>query len=115
VLLYAIGYLLLLNPAWVLLRFVVRGIWGPEAAPRLGEGEKYGPMVERVLIAACVLNGYFYLVPMVLLPRRMTPIRVEGRGVGVLVRNSQHWGDTFLSSMLALIVGLLLRLTSLRG
>jgi hypothetical protein len=112
---YAIGYLLLLNPAWVVLRFFVRGIWGPEAAPRLGQGEKYGPMVERVLIAACVLSGHFYLAPLVLVPRRVTPVRVEGQGVGVLVRTTYHWGDTFLSATLALLVGLFLRVMNVSG
>lgn len=46
----AIGYLVLLNPAWVFFRFAVRGLWGSDAAPPLGRGEKYGPMVERVMI-----------------------------------------------------------------
>ena len=109
-LIYAIGYVLLLNPAWVLLRFIVRGVWGPNASPILGEGEKYGPMVERVLIATCVLTGRFYLVPLVLLPRRLAPIRVEGRGVGVLMRPTGHWAETALSVALAVAVGLALRM-----
>jgi hypothetical protein len=39
----AIGYTLLLNPAWVFLRLTVRGVWGSDAAPHLGGGAKYGP------------------------------------------------------------------------
>jgi hypothetical protein len=107
---YAIGYLLLLNPAWVFLRFIVRGVWGPEAAPHLGCGEKYGPMIERMLIASCVLVGYFHIVPLVLLPRRLVPFRVQGMGVGVLVRPTGHWAETFMSALLAVAVGLVLRL-----
>lgn len=63
VLTYAIGYLLLLNPAWVFFRFTVRGVWGPDAAPHLGAGEKYGPMVERVLIAAGLGRGGTHIRP----------------------------------------------------
>lgn len=110
VLAYAIGYLLLLNPAWVFLRFAVRGVWGSEAAPHLGAGEKYGPMVERTLIASCVLVGQFHLVPLVLLPRRLVPIRVQGGEVGVLVRPTGHWAEMLLSVLLAVVVGLALRM-----
>jgi hypothetical protein len=105
----AIGYALLLNPAWVLLRFTVRGVWGADAAPHLGAGEKHGPMVERVLIASCVLTGNFHLVPLVLLPRRLVPLRVEGKGVGVLVRPTGHWAETLMSVLFAVAVGLILR------
>jgi len=109
VLAYTICYVLLLNPAWVLLRFTVRGVWGPDAAPQLGGGQKYGPMVERILIASCVLTGQFHLVPLVLLPRRLMPLRVQGMGVGVLIRPAGHWAETALSVLLAVAVGLGLR------
>jgi hypothetical protein len=104
-----IGYLLLLNPAWVLFRFTVRGVWGSTAAPYLGQGEKYGPMVERVLIASLVLVGLFYLVPLVLLPRRLASIQIQGGEVGVLIRPTGNWVETILSVSLAVAVGLILR------
>ena len=110
VLAYTICYALLLNPAWVLLRFTVRGLWGPEAAPYLGQGEKVGPMVERVLIASCVLTGQFHLVPFVLLPRRVVPLRVAGMGIGLFVRPTGHWAETAMSVILAVAAGLVLRL-----
>lgn len=110
VLAFAVGYLLLLQPAWVLLRFIVRGVWGPEAAPHLGIGEKYEPMIERVLITSLVLVGQIALVPLVLLPRRLTAIRVQNNGVGVLVRLTGHWAETVLSVLIAAGVGLILRL-----
>jgi hypothetical protein len=106
---YLIGYLLLMHPAWVLLRFIARGVWGSKAAPTLQQGEKYGPMAERVLVATCVLLGQFYLIPLVLLPRLVVPIRIRGRGVGVLVRPIDHWAERILSTLLALGIGLILR------
>jgi len=109
VLAFVLGYTLLLDPAWVFLRFTVRGVWGSDAAPNLGQGAKYGPMIERVLIASCVLTGQFHLVPLVLLPRRLVPLRVEGRGVGVLIRPTGHWAETAMSVLLAMAVGLALR------
>lgn len=109
---YAIGYLLLLNPAWVLLRLTVRGVWGSQAAPRLDAGEKYGPMVERVLIASCVLVGQFHLAPLVLLPRRVVSVRVQGGDVAVLARPAGHWAETLLSVLMAATVGLILRMVN---
>ena len=114
-LLYAIGYLLLANPAWVLLRFTVRGLWGSHAAPRLDRGEKWGPMAERIAVATCIMLGQLYLVPLVLLPRRLTPIRIQGRGVGILIRPIDHWAETALGLLLAVGVGLALRLVGASG
>jgi len=105
-----IGYLLLLQPAWVLLRFIVRGIWGPEAAPHLGTGEKYEPMIERVLIASFILTGQITLVPLVLLPRRLMAVRVQNNGLGILMQLTGHWAETLLSVLLAVGVGLILRI-----
>jgi hypothetical protein len=107
---YIIGYLLLLNPTWIFLRFAVRGVWGTDAVLYLDAGSKFGPTVERVLIASCVLAGQFHLAPLVLLPRRLVPFRVRGMGVGVLVRPTGHWAATALSVSLAVVVGLALRM-----
>jgi hypothetical protein len=114
-LLYAIGYLLLANPAWVLLRFTVRGLWGPHAAPRLDRGEKWGPMAERIAVATCILLGQAYLVPLVLLPRRLIPVRIQGLGVGVLMKPIDHWAETILSILLAIGIGLALRVVGASG
>jgi hypothetical protein len=115
VLAFVTGYLLLLQPAWVLLRYIVRGVWGPEAAPHLGIGEKYEPMIERVLIASFVLAGQVALVPLALLPRRLTSIRVQNNGMGVLVQLTGHWAETVLSVLLAAGVGLILRIVMQGG
>jgi hypothetical protein len=108
------GYLLLLQPAWVLLRFIVRGIWGADAAPHLGAGEKFAPMVERVIIASLVLVGQVTVVPLVLLPRRLTSVQMQSRAgvqnVGVWIRLTTHWAETFLSVLLAVAVGLAIRI-----
>ena len=77
-----IGSILLLNPAWVLLRFTVRGVWGAGAAPLLGQGDKYGPMAERLAIAGLVAVGQPYLIPFVLIPRRVVSFQVQGGEVG---------------------------------
>ncbi|MEA3339186.1 MAG: DUF3307 domain-containing protein [Chloroflexota bacterium] len=115
-LVYAIGYLLLLNPAWVFVRFTVRGVWGSTAAPHLGQGEKYGPMVERVLIASLVLAGQAYLIPVTLLPRRVASVSIQGGDVGVLIRPATgHWAETILSVSLAVMVGLVLRAATAGG
>lgn len=105
-----LGYLLLLQPAWVLLRFIVRGIWGPEAAPHLGVGEKYEPMIERVLIASFVLTGQIALIPLVLLPRRLMAVRIQNNGMGILMQLTGHWAETVLSVLFAAGVGLILRI-----
>ncbi len=110
---YLIGYLLLLQPAWVLLRFIVRGVWGGDAAPDLSAGEKYGPMLERVLITTSVLSGQFYLVPLVLLPRRIKGVQIQGNGVGMLVQLTSHWAETFLGVLLAVGIGLALRIVAI--
>jgi hypothetical protein len=107
---YVIGYLLLLNPVWILFRFAAGSVWGPDVLLHLNEGETLGAMVERMLIASCVLAGWFHLVPLVLLPRRLVPVCVQGMGVGVLVRPTGHWAVTVLSVSLAVTVGAALRM-----
>lgn len=110
IIIYAAGYVLLAQPAWVFLRFVVRGLWGPEAAPRLGLGEKYGPMAERVAIATSIVLGQPLLIPVVLLPRRLASVQVWEEGVALLVRPTGSWLETLLGVTLAVGVGLLLRM-----
>ncbi len=110
------GYLLLLQPAWVLLRFIVRGIWGADAAPPLGAGEKFAPIVERVIIASLVLVGQPAIVPLILLPRRLTSVQMQSNGhsglqsVGIWIKLTTHWAETCLSVLLAVSVGLALKI-----
>lgn len=109
VLIPVIAYLLLFQPAWVGLRFIVRGLYGADAAPNLGLGEKYQPMVERFLIATCVCFGYFYLIPLVLLPRRITRLQAQGSSFGVMLCMTTHWSETVLGVGLAVAAGLAAR------
>lgn len=106
----AIGYLMLLQPGWVFLRFIVRGLWGADAAPDLSTGEKFEPMVERVLITSCVLLGQLYFIPVILLPRRLTFVHIQNNGVGMLMKLTTHWAETLLGVSLAISVGLVLKM-----
>ncbi len=109
ILLVLLAYLVLMQPAWVLLRFIVRGFWGT-VVPDLGTGEKYEPMLERVLIASFVFLGLPYLVPLVLLPRRIQLQEVRQDGVLLAARLTIHWAETLLGVVLAIMVGVSLRL-----
>lgn len=109
ILLVLLAYLVLMQPAWVLLRFIVRGLWGT-VVPDLGTGEKYEPMLERVLIASFVFLGLPYLVPLVLLPRRIQLQEVRQDGVLLAARLTIHWAETLLGVVLAIMVGVSLRL-----
>ena len=72
-------------------------------------------MVERALIATFVIAGQVALIPLVLLPRRMTSIQWQNNGVGVMVQFTAHWAETLLSVLLAAGVGLILRMVVLGG
>lgn len=103
------GLLFLLQPAWVLLRFLVRGVWGESAAPPLGTGEKYFPMLERVAIALLALTGMGYLIPLALLPGRIERLQGQEHNIMILIRGGDSWIENALSILFALGVGLGLR------
>ncbi len=107
------GLLLLMQPAWVLLRFLVRGVWGEDAAPPLETGEKYRPMLERIAVALLALIGMAYLIPLVLLPGRIERLQGQGHSVLVLIHRGDSWIETMLSLLLALGVGWGLRYVGL--
>ncbi|MBN1179624.1 MAG: DUF3307 domain-containing protein [Anaerolineae bacterium] len=106
---YVVGYLLLAQPAWVLIRFLVRGLWGADAAPPLDHGEKFGPMVERMAIATFTCSGMVLLTPLVLLPRRLMRVTVSPGQADLAFAMPQHWAETFISIALAVGIGLVLR------
>lgn len=110
-----LAVLILLQPTWVLLRFVVRGVWGAAAAPPLGAGDKVVPMLERVLIAGLAFAGYGYLAPLILLPRHLGRLQMNGNTVIIRFVHATHWAETLLGAGLALSVGWALRLWLLMG
>lgn len=106
---YGIGYLLLAQPAWVFLRLTVRALGGPHAAPPLGEGEKYGPIMERLLITSGVLLGRLYLVPLAILPRYLASYRAEEQRSYTCAQVNGRLTEAILGTLLAAAVGLILR------
>ncbi len=110
-----LAVLILLQPAWVMLRFVVRAVWGATAAPPLGAGDKVIPMLERVLIAGLAFAGYGYLAPLILLPRHLGRLQMHGDTIIIRFVYITHWAETLLGTGLALSVGWALRLWLLAG
>lgn len=104
-----IAALLILQPTWVVLRFLVRGLYGSEAAPQLGLGEKYEPMLERFLIATCTFFGLFYLIPLIMLPRRLTKFQAQDNTLGVMLCMTSHWVETLLGVSMSIVAGLVAR------
>jgi hypothetical protein len=102
---FAIGYVLLSMPAWVLIHFVIKGT-GAESKSLPGRpGERYIGMLERGLIATFVMLGQFLLVPLVVAPRLAldgTNTRLDSERIGYL-------GELLVSVSLAVAVGLFLR------
>lgn len=105
----ATGYCLLTWPSWVLVRFVVRGLWGPDAAPPLPQhNDRYGPMLERVMIATAVLMRQPMLAPLVLIPRPLARWLSDTEGAPTATPR-EHWAEALLSALVAVDVGLVLR------
>lgn len=106
----AVGYCFLTAPAWVGVRFWVRGLWGADAAPPLPEGERYIPMMERVWIATCVLfeGPALMLIPLALAPRLLVNQWRKSCAPDTIFRG--HWARFVLSALVAVGVGLILRM-----
>ena len=101
----AIGYSLDTMPAWVFIRFLVRGLIPRE---ELTFGNRYVLMLERILITTFVWLNQFWLIPLVVLPR----LFFEGRHVWPLEEeeNRASYLIELLSSVLiALLIGLALK------
>ncbi|MBN1583317.1 MAG: DUF3307 domain-containing protein [Anaerolineae bacterium] len=102
---FAIGYVLLSMPAWVLIHFVVKGT-GAESKSLPGRpGERYVGMLERGLIATFVMLGQFLLVPLVVAPR----LALDGANAQIDDERIGYLGELLVSVSLAVAVGLFLR------
>jgi hypothetical protein len=103
--LFAIGYVLLSMPAWVLIHCVVKGS-GAESKSLPGRpGERYVGMLERALIATFVMLGQFLLVPLVVTPRLAldaTSAQIDSERIGYV-------SELLVSVSLSVAVGLFLR------
>jgi len=101
----ATGYCLLTKPAWVAVRFVVRGLWGAEAAPPLEQGDKYGAMVERLTIATLILIRQPIWVPVVVAIRPIAAQLDQSAQRITLMQYPANWVETMLSVLLAIGTG----------
>ena len=106
----AVGYCLLTTPAWVVVRFIVRGLWGATAAPPLTEGDKYGCMIERLLIATCILIRQPIWVPLVVAARPVLKQLDGGTRSIVAFDYPAQWAETMLSASVAVVIGVFLRI-----
>jgi hypothetical protein len=103
---FALGYVFIAMPAWILVEFTVYGlVMG--SAPDFSQATqyKYVGTLERWLIATFVVLGQFGLVPLVALPRLV----LEGPQVIGTRRAMLYVAELLASVMLAVIIGLGLR------
>jgi len=105
----AIGYCLLTTPAWVAVRFVVRGLWGAAAAPPLTQGDKYGCMIERLLIATCILLRQPVWVPLVVAIRPVLKQLDRSTRTIASFDYPAQWVETMLSTSVAVVIGVFLQ------
>lgn len=102
---FAIGYVLLTMPAWVLVHFFVRAMGAKSTSLPGRPGEKYMGMLERGFIATSVLVGQFILIPLVVVPRLV----LDGRNGRMEAEFFGYLNELFISVGLAVAVGLFLR------
>lgn len=103
---YALGYVFVAMPGWILVEFLVYGLIN-SSAPDFPTVKvyKYVGTLERWLIATFVLLGQFSLAPLVVLPR----LALEGPRVFGTPRLMVYVTELLASVTLALAVGLALR------
>jgi len=101
----AVGYCFLTKPAWITVRFAVRGLWGSRAAPPLEEGDKYGAMVERLMIATLVIIKQPLWVPVVVAIRPIASQLDQSEQRITLMQYPANWVETMLSILLAIVTG----------
>jgi hypothetical protein len=103
---FALGYVFIAMPSWILVEFTVYGlVMGSAPDFARVSGLKYVGTLERWLIATFVMLGQFGLVPLVALPRLV----FEGQEVVNSRRTTLYVAELLASVMLAVVIGLALR------
>lgn len=105
VLIYALGYVFVTMPTWVLLKFVGYAIVERSAPVFPDRFNKYAGIAERVLVLTATLAGLFLLVPVLIMPRMF----IERKQLENNTRRPLFLFESLAGIALAVIVGLLLR------
>jgi hypothetical protein len=102
---FLIGYTFITMPAWIIVRFLVRGLVTSKEAEVLLSTDKYVGILERGLITTLVIVGQFPLIPLVAVPRLVFDgPRVRKSGIV-----SGYVAELLTSAAVAIAVGLALR------
>ena len=99
---FALGYIFITMPAWILVEFAVYGLVNGSAPDFSQATNKYVGILERGLITTFVVTGQLALAPMVALPRLV----LEGPQVMGSRRVTLYVAELLASVMLAIITGL---------
>jgi hypothetical protein len=102
---FALGYVFITMPAWILVEFAVYGLVNSSAPDFSQTTNKYVGILERGLITTFVVTGQLALAPMVALPRLV----LEGPQVMGSRRVTLYVAELLANVMLAFITGLALR------
>jgi hypothetical protein len=102
---FLIGYTFITMPAWIIVRFLVRGLVASTEAETLLSTNKYVSILERGLITTLVIMGQFPLIPLVAIPRLV----FDGPRVRKSGMASSYVAELLASAALAIAVGLALR------
>jgi len=102
---FLIGYTFITMPAWIIIRFLVRGLVVSTETEALLSTNKYVGILERGLITTLVIVGQFPLIPLVAVPRLV----FDGPRVRKSGMASGYVAELLTSAALAIAVGLALR------
>lgn len=102
---FLIGYVFITMPAWIIVRFLVRGLVANPEAEALLSTDKYVGILERGLITTLVILGQFFLIPLVAVPRLV----LDGPRVRKSGLASGYVAELLTSAAVAIAVGLALR------
>ncbi|MFB0534196.1 MAG: DUF3307 domain-containing protein [Anaerolineae bacterium] len=102
---FLVGYTFITMPAWIIVRFLVRGLVASTEAEALLSTNKYVGILERGLITTLVIVGQFALIPLVAAPRLV----FDGPRVRENGMTSGYVAELLTSAAVAIAVGLALR------